>query len=187
MRLLGAVMAGGRSSRFGADKSAAIWKGQPLIAHSVSVLAGQVDGLVICGPLQGGLVCLDDIPGPGLGPLAAINAALHYAVANEYAVVISVPVDVHPLPSQLRDLLGGDGPAVLERQTAIGWWPADLSNRLDAHIASGGRSIASWISATACRRIDDAGLGLFNINRPGDLDKLDEHAPAHADSGSTPA
>ena len=110
MRVLGAVMAGGRSSRFGADKSVAIWEGKALIAHAATALACQVDGLVICGRSWGGLVCLEDSPAPGLGPLAAINAALHYAVANEFTAVISVPVDVHPVPGNLRDLLGSERP-----------------------------------------------------------------------------
>ena len=175
-------MAGGRSSRFGADKCAATWTGKPLIAHSVAALRPQVDKVVICGRVWDGLVGLDDRPGPGLGPLGAISAALNYAAAQGFAAVISVPVDVHPLPNGLRDLLEGEGPAVLVRQTAIGWWPADLARPLDAHIAVGDRSLESWISATGARRVNDAALRLVNVNRPEDLDTLEGRVPTETET-----
>ncbi|WP_205687929.1 hypothetical protein, partial [Ciceribacter ferrooxidans] len=82
------------------------------------------------------------------------------------------PVDVHPLPTTLRRLLEGAGAAVLDRQTAIGWWPTSLAIRLDTHIATGARSLESWIALTDARRIDDTELGLVNINRPDDLAHL---------------
>ena len=175
-------MSGGRSTRFGTDKCAATWMGKPLIAHSVAALAPQVDEVVICGRSWNGLLDLEDRPGPGLGPLGAISAAVHHAAAQGFVAVISVPVDVHPLPDGLRALLEGEGAAVLDRQTAIGWWPADVARVLDAHIAAGGRSLESWISATGARRVNDAALGLVNVNRPGDLETLEGRVPTAEDT-----
>ncbi len=172
-------MAGGASRRFGADKADARWRGETLIAHCVAKLSPQADGLAICGRSWGGLKCLEDRPAPGLGPLGAINAALHHAAAHHFDFVLTVPVDVHPLPDTLRALLGGRQAAALERQTAIAWWPVGLAAQLDTHIAAGGRSLKSWIAATGCRCVDDAALHLVNVNRPEDLETLIEQG-AHA-------
>ena len=38
MSRLGAVIAGGRSSRFGSDKAMALWQGRPLIDHAIDRL-----------------------------------------------------------------------------------------------------------------------------------------------------
>lgn len=165
-------MAGGASRRFGSDKAAAQWKGESLLAHCAATLAPQVEGLVVCGRCWGGLDHLADRPAPDLGPLGAINAALHHAAVSGFDAVLSVPVDVHPLPVTLRALLAGAQPAVLDRQTAIGWWPVGLASRLDGHIGGGGRSIESWIAIAGCRRVDDAALALVNVNRPEDLERL---------------
>lgn len=172
VRVFGAIMAGGRSRRFGTDKADALWNGATLIARCAAALAPQVDALAICGRSWNALECLSDRPAPGLGPLGAINAALHHAAARGFGAVLAVPVDVHPLPDTLRALLEGDRPAVFDRQTAIGWWPVGLAARLDAHIASGARSIESWVTVAQCRRIDDAALALVNVNRPEDLERL---------------
>ncbi|MBP2276316.1 MULTISPECIES: formate dehydrogenase accessory sulfurtransferase FdhD [Sphingomonas] len=172
MRALGAILAGGQSRRFGTDKALAEWNGAPLLAHCAAALSPQVDHVVLCGRVWDGLESVADRPEPGLGPLGALNAALHYAAVHGYDAVLTVPVDVHPLPTTLRRLLEGAGAAVLDRQTAIGWWPTSLAIRLDTHIATGARSLESWIALTDARRIDDTELGLVNINRPDDLAHL---------------
>lgn len=80
MTILGAMLAGGRSRRFGSDKALADIGGKPMIAHVVDALAPQVDSLVIRGRDWPGLARIGDRPGDGLGPLGGgVNAALHRA------------------------------------------------------------------------------------------------------------
>jgi molybdopterin-guanine dinucleotide biosynthesis protein A len=95
---------------------------------------------------------------------------------------LSVPVDVHLLPGVLRAILCGTQAAVLDTQTAIGWWPVSLASNLNAHIRKGGRSLESWIAITQCRRVSDAAFALVNVNRHGDMLML-MHARA-SDVGS---
>ena len=45
MKLLGAILAGGRSSRFGSDKAFALLNGKPLIDHVIAALAAQTDAV----------------------------------------------------------------------------------------------------------------------------------------------
>ncbi|MCR5872034.1 hypothetical protein LRS12_15755 [Sphingomonas sp. J344] len=84
---------------------------------------------------------------------------------------MTVPIDVFPLPTDLVTRLGGAGPAVFEVQYLIGLWPAALAGQLDAHLADRHRSLRSWMEATGARRVNDAALGLFNINRRAELDR----------------
>ncbi len=169
MRVLGAVLAGGRSLRFGSDKALAMLRGKPLIDNVIDALAPQVDAVVICGRDHGGLLALADRPGPGQGPLAGLSAALHHAAAAGFDRVLSVGCDMPDLPADLVARLGG-APAVADGQWLVGLWPATLATRLDAHLAAGNRSLRGWADAVGAARI--ALPPLANINRIEDLAAL---------------
>lgn len=169
MRVLGALLAGGRSRRFGSDKALAAYGGRRLIDHAVATLRAQTEGLVVCGREWPGLVALADRPLADCGPLGGLNAALHHAAASGFDAVLCIPLDVHPLPRDLRARLEGEGARVLAAQHAIGFWPAALAGALDAHLARGHRAIGGWVAHTGAVRVPDAELGLVNINTRDDL------------------
>lgn len=168
MRILGAVVAGGRSSRFGTDKALALIDGTSMIERAIAALRPQTDALVVCGREWSGLETLPDRPLGGLGPLAGLNAALHHAQERGYDAVLAIPLDVHPLPPDMVERLSGEGPAVFEEQHAIGFWPATFSTALDAYLADGRRSIRGWIEVAGARRETEP-VSMRNINRPEDL------------------
>src|SRR3546814_7027451 len=62
MRLLGAVLAGGRSSRFGSDKALAMLDGRTLLDHAAAALGAHVETVVICGRHVPGMTGLADRP-----------------------------------------------------------------------------------------------------------------------------
>lgn len=169
-RILGAVLAGGQSRRFGSDKALATIGDTRLIEHVIAALTPQVDALVLCGRAWPGVATIPDRPEPGLGPLGGLNAALHHALDQGFAGVLCVPVDVHPIPPDLRSLLAGEVPCTLLHQHAIGYWPATLAPLLDRQLASGARSIRAWQAASGAHTLDDAALKLRNINTLEDLD-----------------
>lgn len=162
-RLLGAVLAGGRSSRFGGDKALFSIAGERMIDHAIAALTARCDSVAVCGREWPGLIGLVDRPGGQLGPLAGLNAALHYGAANGFAAVLCAPVDVRPLTTALDLLLGTDC-AVLSTQWSIGRWPVALAPALDSHLASGERSVHSWIAASGAAMISDSHLHLINCN-----------------------
>ena len=169
-KLLGAVLAGGRSSRFGSDKALALLDGRQLIEHAVAALAPYTTQVVICGRTDPRWTCLADLPAPDMGPLGGLAAALAYAQERDCAGVLSTGCDMPVLPDDLAKALIGDGPAVVEGQHLIGYWPADLADRLLDHIdRSQNRSIRGWITEIEPRRIRSAQGALPNINRPDDL------------------
>jgi molybdopterin-guanine dinucleotide biosynthesis protein A len=49
VKRLGAIIAGGKATRFGSDKAAALLNGRPLIEHVADGLREQVDALIVCG------------------------------------------------------------------------------------------------------------------------------------------
>ncbi len=89
-----AVLAAGKSIRFGSRKELALWRGKPLI-HWATGLAEKLSNTVLfIGPEE--INPSDSIPSysdlfPGNGPLGGIQAALHYSAA-EYTAIL--PVDM---------------------------------------------------------------------------------------------
>ena len=167
-KILGAILAGGQSRRFGSDKALADIDGQPMLDRVIAALTPQVDALMICGRDWRGLAMLADRPAGGAGPLAGLNAALHHAAAGGFDGVLAVPMDVLPLPDDLRELLAGQGAAVFARQHAIGYWPAHLAPLLDQYLAEGHRRIDGWIDLAGAVRVEEP-FAMRNINRAEDL------------------
>lgn len=170
MRILGAILAGGRSSRFGSDKALALMPdGRTLMAHAAAGLEPHVEAIVICGRAEG----LQDRPMPDMGPLGGINAALHYAMATGFDGVLTTGCDMPVYPAHLIDRLVGNCGATLDRQPLIGWWPAMLAPMLDTHLAEeNSRSVRGFLDRVGGRLIDAPGPPLPNINRPEDLKSL---------------
>ena len=72
MRVLGAILGGGQSSRFGSDKAVALLHGLPLMDHASAGLRPHVEAVITVGRDWHGLVRVEDEPEPGLGPLGGL-------------------------------------------------------------------------------------------------------------------
>lgn len=169
--VLGAIIAGGQARRFGSDKALAMHQGKPLIRHAIDTLRPQVATLVLCGRDHEGIERIEDRPGPGLGPTGAINAALHRAAQMGLRGVLTVPVDVLPLPGDLALRLATDGLACFDQQFLVAFWPVELAEAVDDYVAQGGRKPAELLDRFGARRVADP-PGIANVNRPGDLLRL---------------
>jgi len=172
-RVLGAVIAGGRSRRFGSDKALALLHGRPLIEHAAEALAGQADTVVICGREHAPYPTLEDQPAADIGPLGGLNAALHHAAAGGFAGVLATGCDMPVFPAELAAALIGDEPAIVAGQYLMGYWPASLARALEAHLREGtDRSVRGWLAVARPREV--AGPALPNINTPEDLERLEQ-------------
>jgi molybdenum cofactor guanylyltransferase len=167
MTLLGAILAGGASTRFGSDKAVAMVDGVALLDHAIAALAPQVDALVIVGRDWPGFTRIDDLPAPGFGPLGGLAGALDHGRANGYDAVLVAPCDTLGLPADLAQRLS-PGPAVAAGQRAIGLWPTSLAAALIARLTGGdSRALHVWAHACDAREIDCGPLR--NVNHAGDL------------------
>ncbi len=197
MKVLGALLAGGKSERFGSDKAFAMYQGQYLIDHAIALLKPQCDAMVICGRRYKAYQSIKDDPAD-YGPIGAINAALKYAKEHGFDAIISFPCDTIMGDTILGDtIIGdtitpdtpdnnaesfhwfkGDSVAYYIDQPVIGYWPCILSDGLDEWLKKQKRrSMKAWIEyigseGSIIKAIDpnDRGAARFiNINRPQDL------------------
>jgi molybdenum cofactor guanylyltransferase len=188
--ILTLVLAGGRSTRMGAEKAFVALAGRPLIAHVLARLASQTDKLAINA--NGDLtrfsrfalpVFCDDPRDFGVGPLAGIAAGLDFAQTQGCVLLATVPCDAPFLPwdlvSRLEAELEGrgapvsvaEGPRGLEPLCAL--WRADLSASVRQAIAGGERSpgrLMEKIGATPVRFLAEGARDPFaNLNSPAEL------------------
>jgi molybdenum cofactor guanylyltransferase len=168
VKRLGAIIAGGKGSRFGGDKASAMLNGRALIDHVAGGLRAQVDHLIICGRDWPEIETIADRPSPDMGPLGGLNAALHYAADNDFGCVITAGCDVLPVPQ--IPATSDEGKAVfLENHFLFGQWPASLAEILDRHLEQqDDLSVRHWIAAIGARPFLSAQTH-YNLNTQGDL------------------
>lgn len=168
MRRLGAIIAGGKATRFGSDKAAAVLNGRPLIEHVADGLRKQVDKIIVCGRAWPGMDSVDDAPFADMGPLGGLNAALIYAQQNGFDAVVTAGCDVVPVPELPRNL--PDGCAVyIDGHYLFGVWPVALAPVLDRHLRNqDDLSMRSWITLTGAQAIMSSDI-FHNLNTPLEL------------------
>jgi molybdenum cofactor guanylyltransferase len=166
VRRLGVIIAGGQSKRFGGDKAQAMLGGRALIEHVAVHLDAQCDAVIICGRTWGNRISIADRPGPGLGPLGGLCAALHYGATHGFDIVVTTACDTMPVPVIP---VGGSGPTVVAGHYLFGQWPVTLAPLLDAHLATTqDRSMRHWIAVSRARQITVTAT-LHNLNTQADF------------------
>ena len=172
--VLGAVIAGGKSTRFGSDKAMATLHGRPLIDHVAYMLAAQTAQLIVCGREHGGLPAVADMPAPHLGPLGGVAAALLEAQARGFSAVLTVPCDAVDLPD---DLIGRlfPYPAYVSSMPVIGLWPALAATDALAILNGEGRHSMKAFAARIGARAVQLPRDPVNINTVADLDRVERH------------
>jgi len=168
MRILGAILAGGKAQRYGSDKAQALYRGERLIDRVARALLAQCEALVVCGREEPGFTCIPDLPRPGMGPLGGLNAALHYGHENGFDLVLAAPCDIPDLPRDLVSELYGDGAALVASQPVVGLWPAALAEALDRFVLGDRLAVMAFADAVGARRVE-IHPPLSNVNRPEDL------------------
>ena len=167
--ILGAVLAGGQSSRFGSDKALAALGGRTLLVRAVAALEAQCDGVIVVGRGD-----VSDRPRPGMGPLGGINAALHHAASHGYGEVLTCGVDCGGLGPDARAQLA-PAPAYVADQPVIGLWPASAAPALDAFLATDAKHSMRAFAAMIGARPVTLSAKTANINTREDLASAQEH------------
>jgi molybdenum cofactor guanylyltransferase len=178
VKCLGAVIAGGKSLRFGSDKAVAIVDGLPLIDHVVMGLYRHAEAVVIAGRGWRDSDVVDDGDFAGQGPLAGLLAALDRAEAAGFHAVLSAPCDALPMPDY--DALIGAGAAVFEEHWLFGFWPVAVAAQLRAHLEKqADRSVRRWLDVCGARRVESS-VAFHNFNTPEDVAAFEKGVVAHA-------
>lgn len=205
--VLGALLAGGQSRRFGSPKALARLQGVTLVDHVRRNLeAAGLRPLLIeregdsLGPSLGMESVTDALP--ARGPLSGLVAALRVAKGKGMSGVVAVGVDQPLLPPELLKWIAELGVAGAQavavegpsRMEPLGAFYSSSALAVAESLLQGGEgaSLHNLLDSLATRRVSMAELGRFgdahalflNVNTPGDLERA---ARSLEDGASTPA
>ncbi|MBN9545695.1 MAG: molybdenum cofactor guanylyltransferase [Alphaproteobacteria bacterium] len=182
--VLGVILAGGSSRRYGSDKALMRLGERSLLAHVIERMRPQVDQLVISGPSRPGC-SLPAIPDgqSGQGPLMGLCTAMHWAEARQLPLIATVACDTPFIPAdcieRFRNAIGSRHCAVASRsgemQPTCTLWRTSAIDRVEAALASGVRSLRAAIGfvdnvIVEFQQESDREDPFFNINRPQDME-----------------
>lgn len=173
-----AVLAGGKSSRFGSNKALALWDGEPLIVRIVRLLRKRFDHVMIISddpePYAFTGCPVHPDPLPGKGPLAGLCSALeHCGGEYVYLTACDMPSLSEELIDEQRLLIRREDPdaAVIRSGGVIqpfrAFYRRSLLERIDP---ASGKGLCSLIKGAKTSVIEDTDEILININRPEDLE-----------------
>lgn len=194
--ILGVVLAGGRSMRYGSDKAFADLGGSSLARRAIRTLemvAGRV--VLVANDLEGhalaGLPVRPDLI-PGIGPLGGLHTSVAWAAEEGLRGVVVLATDMPFVPASLLKALTGEldpgvaavpasrGPRGLEPLCAA--YDVHCLPAIEAAIERGDRAVVSFFPDVAVRLMNLAAVSshgdpetiFFNVNRPEDHLRADE-------------
>lgn len=166
--MLGVVLAGGLSSRFGSDKALAELGGMSLLDRAVAGLGRWCETVIVAGREAAPVETVPDWPRAGMGPLGGVAAGLRYARSNGFESVLTCGVDSVDLPGDLDQLLA-QPPAFLASQPVVGHWPVSAQTAIERILDGSGRhSMRAFAEAVGAREVQLEAKPA-NINTPEDL------------------
>lgn len=177
--VLGVILAGGTSRRFGSDKALAELAGAPLIEHVVRRAAPQVGVLAVSGVASSsmGLPIIADRE-KSEGPLCGVLSSLIWADTKGFTLLATFACDGPFFPEDLvTRLSSGLGTTVdcamarsgTDKHYTYGIWRTACKPALELAYAEGLRSLRGAAKALTVAYVDFPPNTFFNINRPEDL------------------
>ena len=200
--LLGAVLAGGESRRFGSAKALAPFRGRPMIIRALEVVSGVAEESVVVTSVEPVARSLaHQIPGvriipdrvAGAGPLAGLHAALHHAAERSLDGVVLLACDMPLASSRLLARVVGEGqrsgrPAAVpvgasgRAEPLCAWYSLACLPVVERRLSEDDRSMAGLLAEVDPWRValDPAsgpesapGASLRSANTPEELQRLE--------------
>jgi molybdopterin-guanine dinucleotide biosynthesis protein A len=176
---IGAVLAGGASSRMGSDKAALEYGDAPFIEHVIATMSLAVDEIVVCGgEYDGPAIVLPDAF-HNAGPLAGILAAFEHAGGRPIVVVpTDMPLVTVELIRRLADPQLNGAEARLARagdqiQPLCAAYGPEVISIVEDRVRGSHRSAMGLIDAlTPVTYIESDARTLMNVNTPEDYEML---------------
>lgn len=188
---MGFLLAGGKSSRMGADKAFLEFRGQTLLERGLARIGQVCSRVAIVGdPAQFsnyGSVVADIYP--GCGPLAGIHAALAHSSAElNLTLAVDMPFVSAELIAYLFSAAEKSGAVVTVPRTGKGLQPLcavyrrEFASVADFALRAGKYKVDAAFGGLATRIIEEAELAkagfsernFFNVNTPEDRRTADE-------------
>jgi len=190
-KILGVVLAGGKSLRFGEDKSQVKLNNKSLIDHILSEILTEFKELLIVSNNSIEFNKSEKISIIGdfknnLGPLGGVLTAMKWIKDNnkDYQWISTFPTDTPFFKNQiLKDfhnkinLKNGKLFFIKSNNTRhniFGLWSIDLADKLEKDLENGDRKVEDWANKVGVNIIDmqfEKNDPFFNINTKEDLEK----------------
>ena len=192
--ILGAVLAGGKSQRFGEDKSQVMLEGKLLIDYILSEISSEFREILVVSNNKidfknsEKISIIEDFK-KGLGPLGGVLSAMKWVKENNknYEWVSTFPADT---PFFKKEILQKFYKEIeieksrlffiksnKTRHNIFGLWSIDLLDKLEEDLNKGDRKVELWANSVGVEVIDMDFKNIdpfFNINTKQDLEKAKE-------------
>ena len=190
-KILGVVLAGGKSLRFGEDKSQVKLNNKSLIDHILSeVLTEFKELLIVSNNLiefnkSKNISIISDFKN-NLGPLGGVLTAMKWIKDNkkDYQWISTFPTDTPFFKNQIlkdfHDKINLKNGKLFfiksnnTRHNIFGLWSIDLADKLEKDLENGDRKVEDWANKVGVNIIDmqfEKNDPFFNINTKEDLEK----------------
>ena len=190
-KILGTVLAGGKSQRFGDDKSQVKLADKLLIDYILSEIIEEFKEILIVAnksidfQKSNKISVIEDFK-KDLGPLGGVFTAMKWIKDNnkDYQWVSTFPTDspffknkilkdffneIHPGESKLFFIKSNN-----TRHNIFGLWSLELMNKLEEDLNKGERKVEVWANSVGVKVINmdfEKDDPFFNINTKEDLEK----------------
>ena len=193
--ILGTVLAGGKSQRFGEDKSQVKLGDKLLIDYILSEIIDEFNEVLVVSNNQINfkeskkISLIEDFK-KDLGPLGGVLTAMKWVKDNnkDYKWISTFPVDTPFFKNQiLKDFLNkiniDEGKLFFiksnnTRHNIFGLWSIDLMDKLEEDLNKGERKVEVWANSIGVKNINmkfENKDPFFNINTKEDLKKAIEN------------
>ena len=193
--ILGTVLAGGKSQRFGEDKSQVKLGDKLLIDYILSEIIDEFNEVLVVSNNQINfkeskkISLIEDFK-KDLGPLGGVLTAMKWVKDNnkDYQWISTFPVDTPFFKNQiLKDFLNkiniDEGKLFFiksnnTRHNIFGLWSLDLMDKLEEDLDKGERKVEIWANSIGVKNINmkfENKDPFFNINTKEDLKKAKEN------------
>lgn len=190
-KILGVVLAGGKSQRFGQDKSQVKLQGKILIDYILSEIVDEFNETLIVtnNPISfmsSDKVFLTKDFKKGLGPLGGVFTAMKWIKENDkkYNWISTFPTDTpfftkKELKNFYENIKIDDSKLFFikskkTRHNIFGLWSMDLMDQLESDLLKGERKVELWANSVGVSTINIEYKKIdpfFNINTKEDLEK----------------
>jgi molybdopterin-guanine dinucleotide biosynthesis protein A len=190
-KILGVVLAGGKSLRFGEDKSQVKLNNKSLIDHILSEILTEFKELLIVSNNSIKFNKSEKISIIGdfknnLGPLGGVLTAMKWIKDNnkDYQWISTFPTDTPFFKNQIlkdfHDKINLKNGKLFfiksnnTRHNIFGLWSIDLADKLKKDLENGDRKVEDWANKVGVNIIDmqfEKNDPFFNINTKEDLEK----------------
>ena len=194
--ILGIILAGGKSSRFGEDKSTAKLGNKTLLDHTVGKIENEFNEILVISNNKdfnfknNKIHLLEDCIEGQLGPLVGILTAMKWVTKNKknYKWIASFPCDTPffdiKLISELKIKVKETSKKLIflnsnkKRHNIFGLWSLDLIEILEEDIKNSFRKVELWADKVGYENIninEEKFDRFLNINTKKDLEKAKEN------------